>query len=457
MEKLKYSLKHEKIVLGTMLRDKDSLKHLVLSLNSSEFHSDVHKMIFAGLETLVESKLDYTTPTLLTLLPDDTDWGGKEYLEEIEKMGDTTNVDHHVQRMRWDQARVDVYEHTLPELVAELKDPRSDMDEAIAIGIRVGDRLRESRGDQWKATGKGLSSKYSASLRARQTGVTFRSSGYKAIDKNLVSGFASGKLTVVCGAPSSGKSSFALNVARRQAGTWKIGILPWESGIRDALDIISSSKLKIPLEKFEKLAHMMTVEEQDAVDDYIANLLDDDKIAFLKPPPRSVMEGRPWEVNNRVLDWVESELDKWDRDHILWDLFEKRLIDTSPQAIVNALNRVQEMIAVDRLNLHMTLLHQLNLKEVERREDQRPTRDSLKGSSAYIEVPDLVLGMYRPAVYDPGVQDNIIEIICLKQRKGPWPWKVICKWQGEYTRIYGGRQGQLVITKDEKDGYRDGI
>ena len=66
-----------------MLRDKESRKHFVLSLNSNEFHSDIHKMIFAGLETLVETKLDYTTPTLLTLLPDDTDWGGKEYLEEL--------------------------------------------------------------------------------------------------------------------------------------------------------------------------------------------------------------------------------------------------------------------------------------------------------------------------------------------------------------------------------------
>jgi len=202
---------------------------------------------------------------------------------------------------------------------------------------------------------------------------------------------------------------------------------------------------------------MLSVEEQAQIDDYVAELLQDDKIAFLKNPPDSVTRGNKWDVNDRVLDWVESELDKWDRDIIYWDLFEKRFVDVSPQAQTNALNRVQRMVKPDRLNIHMVMLHQLNLKEVERREDQRPTRDALKGSTAYVDVPDLVLGLYRPAVYDPGVQDNIIEIICLKQRKGPWPWKVICKWQGKYTRITGGRQGKLVMTKDERDEYRDGI
>jgi len=150
MDKLKYSLKHEKIVLGAMLRSKDTRKHLVLSMQSSEFHSDTHKTIFGALQTLVENKLDYTAPTLLTLLPDDTDWGGKEYLEELEKLGGGNNVEHHVNRMRWDRARVTVYENVLPELVAELKDPRSDVDETIEIGARIGDILRDSRGDQWK-------------------------------------------------------------------------------------------------------------------------------------------------------------------------------------------------------------------------------------------------------------------------------------------------------------------
>jgi len=456
MEKLKYSLKHEKIILGTMLRDKDTRNHLCLALQAGEFHSDIHKTIFAGLQQLIEDKLDYTPPTLMTILPD-TDWGGKEYLEKLEKMGDARNVDHHVTRMRWDQARVEVYDSRLPEFVAELKDPRSDIDETITLGRQLGDRLQEARGKKWKVTGKGASSKYSASMRARQVGVTFRSSGYPAIDKNLVAGFAKGKTTVVCGAPSSGKTSFSLNTARKQAKTWKVGILPWESGVQDALDLMCSSHLKIPLEKFEKLAHLLKDEEQRNIDDYVASLLDNENIAFLKPPPRTVRDGRPWEINDRVLDWVESEIDDWDRDIVYWDLFEKRLVDHSPNSITNALNRVQEMVVPDRLNIHMVLLHQLNLKEVERRQDERPTRDALKGTSAYIEVPDLVLGMYRPAVYDPGVQDNIIEIICLKQRKGVWPWKVICKWQGQYTRISGGRQGTLVITKDERDEYRDGI
>lgn len=429
---------------------------MCLKLIANEFHSDKHKIIFGGLQSLNESGLEYTPSTLVTLLPTGDEWGGREYLDELQKVGNTKNIDHHLHRMRWDMARVDVYDRVLPEFVAELKDPRSDIDDTIALSNELSDRLRDARGNQNKVSGKGASSKYSASIRARQVGVTFRSSGYTAIDENLVTGFARGKITVVCGAPSSGKSSFSMNVAKRQAKTWKVGILPWESGMQDALDLMAASQLKIPLVNFEKLAHMMTTEQQNAIDDYIATLLDSEQVSFLKPPPKSVFQGRPWEMNDRVLDWVESEIDDWGRDIIFWDLFEKRLRKKDPESIANALDRVQEMIVPDRLNVHMVLLHQLNLKEVERREDERPTRDALKGTSAYIEVPDLVLGMYRPAVYDPGIQDNILEVICLKQRKGPWPWKVIHKWQGEYTRVTGGRQGQLIICKKDKDDYANG-
>jgi replicative DNA helicase len=107
----------------------------------------------------------------------------------------------------------------------------------------------------------------------------------------------------------------------------------------------------------------------------------------------------------------------------------------------------------------MCLLHQLLLKEVERRQDKRPTRDVLKGTAGYLEAPDLVLTVYRPALYEPGVTDNIIEIDCLKQRSGPWPWRVTAKWEGEYVRISKMKESKPIVVKNgsSKSNYRDRI
>jgi replicative DNA helicase len=449
MEKLKYSPHHEQIVLGTMLKDRKTRKRLANTLSANNFHTTRHKTIFAGLVSLVHSNLEYTPATLTTLLPDTTDWGDKDYLDKIERMGNAANIDHHVDEMRWDVARVETFEDIIPQIATELKDPRADRDEVLQLLVDAQSKILNSQSESAFEGGSGLASQHSATILARKVGSLFRTSGYMDMDKKLVHGFAAGKLSVIAGTPSAGKSTFAANMARKQARKWKVGFLAWESGSVDTIDIFVSSGLKIPLEKMIKLAHMLTAEEQESIDDYVATILGDDKISFLKEPPDSIFEGAPWDVNKRVLDWVFSKIEGWGRDIIYWDLFEKRFPTTDPAQILLAINRVQREIKPDRLNVHMCLLHQLLLKEVERRQDKRPTRDVLKGTAGYLEAPDLVLTVYRPALYEPGVDDNTIEIDCLKQRAGPWPWRMIGKWQGEYVRIPRRREGKPIVVKQE--------
>jgi replicative DNA helicase len=458
MEKLKYSPKHEQIVIGTMLKDRKLRKELVNNLTSGEFHTTRHKVIFAGLVSMVHSNLDYTPATLMTLLPE-SDWGGREYLEKLEKMGNANNIQHHINQMRWDIARVQTFEDLVPQLATELKDPLAEREEVIQLVDDIKSKLESTTSNSPYESGRGLANQHGATLLARKVGASFRTSGYIDMDKKLVHGFAPGKLSVIAGTPSAGKSTLAANMARRQSNKWKIGFLAWESGSLDTIDIFVASGLKIKLEKLIKLAHMLSDEEQEQIDDYTATLLGDDKISFLKEPPDEIYEGPPWEVMKRILDWTFSKIDNWGRDIIYWDLFEKRFPTTEPAHILLALNRVQREIKADRLNVHMCLLHQLLLKEVERRQDKRPTRDVLKGTAGYLENPDLVLTVYRPALYEPGVEDNVIEIDCLKQRSGPWPWRMIGRWEGPYVRIPKMREGKPIITKGEssKNDYRNRI
>ena len=458
MDKLKYSPRHEQIVLGTLLRDRDVRRRLAKSLNPDEFHVLRHKIIFAGIVNLVENNLDYTPSTLITLLPE-SDWGGKEYLDKLEKMGNAKNIDHHVTEMRWDVARVATFDELVPQLATELKDPRADKDDVLRLTIEIQNKLLSGRSELVYLGGTGLSSLYSASLMARKVGVTFRTSGYIEMDKKLTAGFAPGKLSVIAGTPSSGKTTLAANMGLRQSKKWKVGFIAWEMGVQDMLDIFCASGLKIPLEKIIKLSHMLSEEEQRQIDDYIAGLLNDDRISFLQEPPDETTKGAPWDVNERVLDWTFSKLNGWNRDIVYWDLFESRFASTEPNQILLALKRVQREIKPNRLNIHMCLLHQLLLKEVERREDKRPTRDVLKGTAGYLEVPDLVLAVYRPALYEPGIEDNLIEVMCLKQRQGPWPWRMLGNWQGEYVRIPNMRLGKPIIVRQERAGkdYREKI
>lgn len=441
-DNVKYNIKHEKIVLGTLLKNADARRKYTKIILVEEFHGDRHRVIYNGLQVLVEQGLAYTPSTISTLLPQ-TEWNVTEYLDKLEKDGlvDLDNLEHHIERMRWDCARIHAIEHEIPQILTDLKDPRSDPEEITRQTSDLASALSNTRTARYFEHGSALANRYAAASIARQMNPTFRSSGFKTLDKDLVEGFAAGKLSVIAGLSSNGKTSFMLNMAARQSRTWKIGILAWERGSQSAIDSLVSMGLKIPLQKLIKFSQLITTEEQKNIDDYVANLLGTDKIAFLKPPPRSVLSGKPWEVNTQLLDWVEVQLEEWKRDIVYWDLFMKKLAAREPDRVSAALDRMQEMASSDHLNQHICLLHQINLKDVESRKDQRPSRGDLKGTGGWIETPDLILAVYRPSLYEPGTKDNIIEIICLKQTSGPWPWKIVADWDGETVRVSGLRKG----------------
>lgn len=457
MEKIKTGLKHEQIVLGSILRDRDIRKKLSKQLSIDDFANPKHKTIFAGIQAITDAGLEYTPGSLVAMIGDGP-WGGKDYIDKLESFGQGQNIEHHVDKMRWDVARVQCFSEHVPQLIAALKDPRAPAEDSSAYTNKIVESIRGARGQQFYEHGPGLAARYSASIDARKIHGTFRSSGYNALDELLVAGFAAGDISVITGAPSMGKTTFALNLTKKQSKRWRVGYIPWEGGIQSALDIICASRLRIPLENIIKFTHLIETEQQTQIDDYLSTILDDDKLSFLKRPPRAILHGQPWDVNSKVLDWFEGQLEGWDRQIVYWDLFEKCLAGKKPDQISQALDRVQDI--AKRTGVHICLLHQVTFKEVERRKDMRPTRDALKGTGGYVEVADLIFGLFRSAIYEmhERVVDSTIEVICLKQRKGKFPWKIIFDWDGSCGRVSGGSKPMPVISDDaDKDTYNDGI
>ena len=451
--KIKIGLQHEQIILGSMLADKPTREAMITRMNAGDFTAPRHRAIFAALEEMQNAKLDYVPATLKTFLPpNQDDWGGTPYLMKLEEMHSEGNVEHHIERSRWDGARAAILNESLSEFEVALKDPRLDIDEGLMLLKRMEEKIKDARSHTAVMNGKAVAARYMATLYAREDTGHIRSTGYLALDRKITNPFARGYITIITAAPSIGKTSFALNMAKRQARKWKIGILAWESGNVAATDIMVSSELGIPLTTLVKYPDKLTRDERNKIDELLEILyVKDEQLSFLKRPPKSIFRDfkGPWEVNDKVLDWFSSELPAWGRDIIYWDLFEKMLPDRRPAAISWALDRAQEI--AQEYGVHLALLHQVTFKELEKQKDKRPSRGYLKGSGGYIEVPDMVFALYRRAVYEPGIDDDELDIYCLKQRIGPWPWRVVCEWDGEMCQITGGRDAQLTIMNDEDD------
>lgn len=127
-------------------------------------------------------------------------------------------------------------------------------------------------------------------------------------------------------------------------------------------------------------------------------------------------------------------------DVVVLDLFHMSLEDRDVDAVTSALYRAKGI--AKETNTHVFLVHQLR-KDVESREDNRPTRESLSGSGAWVDAADNVLAFHRPGLY--AGSDDKIEVHVLKQRHGPWPLAVEFDWDGEYGSIENGRT--LVLAK----------
>jgi replicative DNA helicase len=84
-------------------------------------------------------------------------------------------------------------------------------------------------------------------------------------------------------------------------------------------------------------------------------------------------------------------------------------------------------------NCPVLLLCQLN-RDCEKRTDKRPVLSDMKESGDIEQDADVVFGLYREGYYDAEAEDDLAEIIVLKNRHGR-PGRARARWVGSQTRF----------------------
>ena len=100
-------------------------------------------------------------------------------------------------------------------------------------------------------------------------------------------------------------------------------------------------------------------------------------------------------------------------------------------AEISDMTRQLKLLARE-LDVPILLLSQLN-RGPEQRADHTPMISDLRESGSIEQDADMVILLYRPAVYDE-TEDNTSQIIIAKHRHGP-TGTVLLAWQGEFTRF----------------------
>lgn len=232
--------------------------------------------------------------------------------------------------------------------------------------------------------------------------------GFTELDR-LTSGLQKSDLIIVAGRPSMGKTAFALNIATNAAlkGGKSVAIFSLE---------MSREQLGMRMLSGEARVDMQTIKTGATTDEELLRLVDgmqtlnaasiyiDDfagaNVPLIRSKCRRLKAQRGLDLV--VLDYLQ--------------LMQTTGRVENRQQAVSDMSRGLKLLARE-LDIPVMVLSQLG-RGPEQRTQHRPMMADLRESGAIEQDADLIMMLYRPAVYDES-DDNITEVIVAKHRNGP--------------------------------------
>lgn len=353
------------------------------------------------------------------------------------------NLDFHVDQLHWDRCRATATSGPIAALVDSVRDPRESPDRVRALARQVSVAFEGHGTRAYLADGGALVTDMMNAIRQRAAGFAVYEYGVEGLDwkepevtgaekeRRCIPGAAPGQITVITGVSGSGKSVLTahviLGLARQKRRV--LAYVP-EMGAELTLELLAC--LSLNFSRTDLILGRLNFDQEALLEKTARRIAR--WVTFLKNPFGRV-RGRK-ESNEGNLDVIQGYIADSGADVFVADLFERALVDDEPNEEKRALFRIQSMM--DECKCHGVLVGQQRLKDIEQRPDKRPTREGHKGSAAWVEVADTMIGVHRPALWKR-MDDTVIEAICLKQRHGKWPWAVEFAWDPERGSIRDGR------------------
>ena len=427
---VKIDVHTEQVVLAAMLVNPVVRRRVVRTLPAERWQVTEHKVAVAALAELDRRQVAYDPAAVKRLFPDvDT-----AYLAQLltERPTVPANLSHYVEGVRWDGLRADAVRGPIAALLEALADPLVEPAKVRGLARAVGETFGAWRDKAQVLHPEVVNATLRAELDARMAGQAIFPFGIPAIDvyqdddgrPRLIPAAKPGKMTIITGTSGSGKSTLACRIALGLAEQKRRVLFgAWEMTASESLELLAVMSLAEENKIDVSRTSLQTGKAGRAMVDAVVErgALIGKYVRFVPNPFQRAGK----ETNDENLDIIQHLIEDMGADVIICDLWERCLVQTNPDEIQSALYRQQAMC--ERLKCHGILLQQQRLKDVEARADRRPTREGIKGTSAWIDIGDTILGCYRPAQWKD-VPDDTLVVDVLKQRHAPWPLSVEINW-----------------------------
>jgi replicative DNA helicase len=442
---------NEQIVISGMLVDETIRVAMVRRLMPDYFQAKEHRPIFSALREMVRRKLVFDVGTLQTLAKN----VDSSYVQQLLQTRPTVapNFDYHVKALLWDFARASTAIGPLASFLEAIRDQRTDPERLRSLGKQLYESISAEAEMRYLRDPEQVVNEQMQLVDLRTKGIACYPYGIPTLDyyetlgsdgqkvHRMVPGAAPGQLTVITAVPGAGKSTLALQMAIGlvRAGR-KPALCAWEQNAGTSLEILACmvlgwSRMAIRQGRSPTGKGKLTEEERGTLRQMMRKVAS--KVRFIDNPfnRSNGAQNSKRDSNDRNLDLLQAYIEASGCDVFIADLWKRALRYADPEEEEQALIRQQAM--VEELQVHGIIVQQQRAKEVEEREDKRPTRATIKGSGTWFEVSDTIIGVHRPGLWT-GIDDAILELYILKQRYGCWPLAVRFEWDADKGSMVNG-------------------
>tara|TARA_B100000886_G_scaffold5670_1_gene3565 strand:+ start:297 stop:1667 length:1371 start_codon:yes stop_codon:yes gene_type:complete len=413
----------ERAVLGGLMLETHRFDTVIQVIKENDFDGKDHQIIFQSMSELVDENKPLDPLTVSEKLDNKnslTKVGGKDYLIELAtSTPSAANLEAYAEiiRQRSITRKLMKANSDISELISnpQGQDGASLLDKAESMIFALNDETNQnvqnlqSMHELIPSTMDRLHE-----LSNKSGGLIGSSTGFKDLD-NKLQGLQKGDLVVVAGRPSMGKTSLAMNIAEN--------VLLDE----DSNGAILIFSLEMPAESLTtRLLSAMTKLNQQNVR---SGMLKDDELRILLQQSEKLKNMPLWIDDSSILSPMElrakarrlARTEKNGLSLIVVDYLQLMQLPMSNENRVNQISEISRSLKslAKELNVPVIALSQLN-RAVEQRPNKRPIMADLRDSGAIEQDADVILFIYRDAVYNEDTeQGNKAEIIIGKQRNGP--------------------------------------
>jgi replicative DNA helicase len=414
-----HSLEAEKALLGSVMIRGEAMHDVIDIVNEQSFYSNIHRMVWASLFELHTkgNPIDVLSVSSRLKEKEQLDQiGGMTFLTElINCVPTSTNVDHYAEMVG--------KKHIMRELLraaenisnlgydeeADINDILDKADKALyAVTNKTGSHkfiaLKDTLHDAWERLEHLHNTK--DQLRGVHT-------GFADLDDKL-SGFQKSDLIILAARPSMGKTSLALDIARKAAVNYKIpvAIFSLEMSSQQLVDRMLAAESQVDSWKIRTGHNLSVTEDFKAIGDAISRL-SDAPIYIDDQPGNNILKMRA--VARRLKNEKGLGLIVVDYLQLMLPTNANRNNDNLVQQVTEISRSLKNLAR--ELEVPVLALSQLS-RAVEQR-GGKPRLSDLRDSGSIEQDADVVMFIHREADQDAGGKKEEAEIMIEKHRNGP--------------------------------------